>query len=79
MSYSSFTNFIMPPDPAWRKSSASTADGNNCVEVRMVRASALSPSKFEVRNSKAPLGCTLTFTPDEWAAFLEGVKAGEFD
>jgi hypothetical protein len=33
-----------------------------------------------VRDSKhAPIGAYLTFTRDEWVAFVQGVKAGEFD
>jgi hypothetical protein len=33
-----------------------------------------------VRDSKlAPQGPVLTYTPEEWFAFVEGVKAGEFD
>lgn len=32
-----------------------------------------------VRDSKDPDGPTLFFTPAEWDAFLDGVKADEFD
>lgn len=59
----------------WRKSSFSNGNGgNNCVEVYV--------SPFDggtvVRNSKRPEGRAV-FTAAEWAAFIEGVKAGEFD
>jgi hypothetical protein len=32
-----------------------------------------------LRDSKDPDGPILTFTPDEWDAFLRGAKAGRFD
>ncbi len=58
---------------AWRKARASAA-GDNCVEV-----ADLQDGSRAVRDSKDPEGPMLTFTPDEWAAFLVGVKGGEFD
>jgi Domain of unknown function (DUF397) len=56
----------------WRKSSKSSANGQ-CVEVRDRGAA------IDVRDSKNPGGAVLTFTPGEWAAFLDGVRGGEFD
>jgi hypothetical protein len=32
-----------------------------------------------VRDSKDPAGPMLTFTPDEWTAFIAGAKIGEFN
>jgi hypothetical protein len=32
-----------------------------------------------MRNSRAPLEKYLSFTANEWVAFIAGVKAGEFD
>ena len=32
-----------------------------------------------VRDSKVDGGPVLTYTREEWATFLEGAKAGEFD
>ncbi len=32
-----------------------------------------------VRDSKDPKKTTLTFTENEWNAFIKGVKSGEFD
>jgi hypothetical protein len=60
-------------DAAWRKSSRSTACGNNCVEV------AFLDDGVAVRDSKTPDGPALRFTQAEWAAFVEGAKDGEFD
>jgi hypothetical protein len=56
----------------WFKSSRSGNNGQ-CAEVRD-RGDAI-----DVRDSKNPNGPVLTFTPAEWGAFVEGVKAGEFD
>jgi Domain of unknown function (DUF397) len=58
----------------WRKSSYSGSSGGNCVEVAQFPASAIA-----MRDSKDPDGPRLVFTPDEWQAFVAGVKAGEFD
>ncbi|MGW3361494.1 DUF397 domain-containing protein [Streptosporangium canum] len=58
----------------WIKSSYSGSNGGNCVEV-----AALSGGCRGIRDSKNPLGPALVFTPDEWNAFVGGVKNGEFD
>jgi hypothetical protein len=57
----------------WVKSSLSFANGN-CVEVRDLPGGVVG-----VRNSRDPLGAILRFTPDEWRAFLDGARKGEFD
>jgi Domain of unknown function (DUF397) len=57
----------------WVKSSLSYANGN-CVEV-----SDLPGGTVGVRNSRDRGGAVLHFTPDEWQAFLGGVRNGEFD
>jgi hypothetical protein len=59
--------------PYWVKSSLSFASGN-CVEV-----AGLPGDGVGVRNSRDPDGPVLRFTPDEWSAFLGGVRNGEFD
>jgi hypothetical protein len=56
----------------WRKSTRSGANGN-CVEVAQLT------NAVAVRDSKDPAGPALVFTPDEWAAFIEGARDGEFD
>jgi hypothetical protein len=57
----------------WRKSTYSSSN-SNCVEV----ASNL-PDVVAVRDTKDRNGPTLAFTADEWQAFVQGVKRGEFD
>lgn len=61
-------------DVIWRKCSYSGSGGGNCVEVAQVPDPAVA-----LRDSKNPDGPQLVFTPDEWRAFVAGVKAGEFD
>ncbi len=57
----------------WRKSGRS-APGGNCVEL-----AALPSGDVAVRNSRHPSGPALVYTRAEVAAFLGGVKDGEFD
>lgn len=57
----------------WTKSSLSLSNGN-CVEV-----ASLPGDQIGVRDSKDAEGPVLKFTPDEWQAFLAGVRSGEFD
>ena len=60
-------------DLAWIKSSLSFSNGN-CVEV-----ASLPGGGIGVRDSKDTEGPILRFTPDEWHAFIGGVRSGEFD
>jgi Domain of unknown function (DUF397) len=56
----------------WRKSDL-CGQSPNCVEIA-VRAGGVA-----VRDSKNPDGPMLEFTAIEWAVFLGGVRAGQFD
>ena len=58
----------------WRKSSFSSNNGGNCVEV----ADRLDGGRL-VRDSKDPSGPVLSFTVAEFGAFVKGARAGEFD
>ncbi|WP_019818906.1 DUF397 domain-containing protein [Saccharomonospora saliphila] len=60
-------------DVAWRKSAYSGSMGN-CVEVASLRT-----GEIAMRNSRDPRGPALVYTRAEIAAFLDGVKDGEFD
>ena len=57
-------------DIVWRKSR--TSGNSNCVEVAFADKSVL------VRSSRDPLGSVLSFSRQEWMAFLEGAGKGEF-
>jgi hypothetical protein len=57
----------------WRKSSYSSGNGGQCVEVARNMRDVVA-----VRDSKNPEGPALVFTPQEWRAFLDGVRADEF-
>jgi hypothetical protein len=59
-----------PSQLRWLKSSRSGT--SNCVEVALHGALVL------VRDSKDPLGPVLTFSRDEWDAFLAGARGGDF-
>ncbi len=56
----------------WRKAQRSTTNGS-CVEIASVAG------KIAVRDSKDPGGPVLVYTPNEFSAFLDGAKKGEFD
>ncbi|MGH3887843.1 MAG: DUF397 domain-containing protein [Pseudonocardiaceae bacterium] len=59
----------------WRKSSRSGLNGgtDDCVEV-----AALDDGRVAVRDSKQPEGAVVFFTHAQLAAWISGVKAGEF-
>jgi hypothetical protein len=58
----------------WHKSTRSGSNGGDCVEV----ADNL-PGIVAMRDTKDRDGGTLIFTHAEWAAFVGGVRDGEFD
>jgi hypothetical protein len=70
----------LPPYPTpgelaqapWFKAAASNG-GSGCVEVAHLEQWTV------VRDSKDPSGPVHCYTPHEWACFLTGARAGEFD
>lgn len=54
----------------WRKSSYSSANGGQCVEVARNL-----PGAVAVRDSKDPGGPALVFTPRDWRAFTATLRA----
>lgn len=58
----------------FRKSSGSNTPDSQCVEVAVT-----DTGHRVVRNSNRRDGAAVPFTDGEWAAFLVGVRRGEFD
>lgn len=58
--------------PVWRRSRFCNG-ASACAEVAV-----LPGGNVTVRNSAEQDGPVLVFTPEEWAAFRAGVRAGEF-
>lgn len=58
----------------WRKSSYSSNNGGACVEV----ATTPDGGRY-VRDTKDRALPPHYFTAEEWHAFIQGAKAGEFD
>ena len=63
---------LMDAGGAWVKSAAS-GDGNSCVEAQV------TVTGVNVRDSKDRSGPVLSFTTEEWEAFLAGARGGEFN
>jgi len=58
---------------AWQKSFASEPNGGSCVEIN------LGQGRVGVRDTKLEDSPVFVFDTGEWSAFLEAVKAGQFD
>ncbi|MFH8485814.1 DUF397 domain-containing protein [Streptomyces longisporoflavus] len=58
-------------DTRWRKSTYSSGDSDNCVEV----ADGV-PGVVPVRDSKNPEGPALLIGAEAWSAFVTDVRAG---
>jgi hypothetical protein len=61
---------------AWHISSRSDNGGASCVEAGPL---ADGTGRIAVRHSHQPHGQLIVYTRQEWNAFIEGVKIGEFD
>jgi hypothetical protein len=62
------------PAVAWQRSRRSNASGS-CVEVAKLPGDA----GVAIRNSRDPAGPALIYTAEEIAAFVLGVRDGDFD
>lgn len=58
-------------DATWRKSTF--CENGSCVEI------AVFEDQVAIRDSKDEHGPMLLFTHQEWQAFLNGARGGEFD
>lgn len=73
--------YSLPEGTVWHSTSTG---GGDCVEVAVMKPTAEitkkdAPRLYVLRDSKDPDGPKLYYTPSEWAAFVVGVKDGEFD
>ncbi|GAA3753078.1 DUF397 domain-containing protein [Salinactinospora qingdaonensis] len=59
----------------WKTSSYSPSRNGDCVEAG---ASLDGTFQYAVRDSKNRGGTALLFSSVEWAAFVRGIKAGDF-
>jgi hypothetical protein len=57
----------------WRKSSRSSAEGANCVEVADLAGT------VGVRDSKNPAGTVLRLNPAAWSVFTAAIRDDEFN
>lgn len=61
---------------AWRVSTRSASGGGSCVEAGPLAAGS---GRVAVRHSHHRDGAVIVYTRQEWQAFVDGVKDGEFD
>lgn len=61
------------PETAWRKSSYSSQDNGNCVEVAEL------PAHIGIRDSKDKQGPALVIPAEAWASFVGMVCTGDMD
>lgn len=69
-------NETQTPTIEWFKSTFSN-NGGDCVEVS--RSLLSTDGVILVRDSKNPEVAPMSFTQREWAAFVRGAAAGQFD
>ncbi|MEV8334733.1 DUF397 domain-containing protein [Streptomyces niveus] len=73
---------LTPPQLEWFKSSYSTGNGGECLEIAWRKSThssggggecvevAPTPTHVHIRDSKQPSGPMLTVGPDAWAGFV---------
>jgi Domain of unknown function (DUF397) len=59
---------------AWRKSSYSSGNAGNCVEVALIPNPGATTPVVALRDSKDPSGPALVFPTTEWRAFATAVQ-----
>jgi hypothetical protein len=64
------------PRVAWHISTRSENGGGNCVEAGPLLDGS---GRVAVRHSRRPGEATIVYSRQEWLAFVDGVKDGEFD
>lgn len=64
------------PEVAWHISTLSSSGGGNCVEAGPLLDGS---GRVAVRHSHHPDGQVIVYSPAEWSAFIDSIKAGEFN
>lgn len=62
------------PGDAWETAAFCGPNGGNCVEVNLGTQGLVG-----LRDSKLAAGPVLVFDDEEWGAFLDAAKSGQFD
>ncbi|WAU85706.1 DUF397 domain-containing protein [Streptomyces sp. Qhu-G9] len=60
----------MSADLKWFKSSYSSGQGGECVEIAIADPPLTAATSIHIRDSKTPTAPTLKVTADTWSAFL---------
>ena len=61
-------------DAPWERPATCGGNSGNCVEVNLSR-----PGVIAIRDPKLADSPALLFDQSEWSAFLDAVRAGQFD
>lgn len=62
------------PDGLWQKSSYSNSDRADCIEVQRIPG-----ARIAVGDSKNRVKGAFVFSAEAWSAFIEGLKASDFE
>lgn len=67
---------VNPTQVDWQISTQGTSDTGDYVEAGPLTDGS---GRVAMRHSRYPDGPVIVYTPEEWEAFIGGVKDGEFD
>ena len=73
-SYDPFAIADMFPLDRWESPGPCGPNGGECVEVNLANKGMVA-----LRHTRLPAGPVLVFDDDEWRAFLQAARAGQYD